>query len=97
MMNRDKQFPITSRFKMLKSLILCKTEGTSLAVWSERFQDLLRVCTVQDIRIDEDEGDVVVILNEPEVGSHRRDSVTLFLNEIEQISIINDVLSPKNR
>ena len=83
MSGRNKQVFITSRFGMLKTLVSCKTDNTIVAVWSSAFDNLLRLCRVEEIRTDEDENEVIVILRACE--SSRQDTFALFLNEIDKL------------
>jgi hypothetical protein len=92
MTERNKQVFVTSRFRMMKTLIRCKTDKTIVAVWSTVFGNLLKLCRVEEICTDEDENEVVVILKPCEDGGSRQDSFTLFLNEIEQLGVLSSPL-----
>jgi hypothetical protein len=86
---RNKQVFITSRFRMLKTLVACKTDNSIVAVWSSVFDNLLRLCRVEEIRTDQDENEVIVILKACEKQGSRQDSFALFLSEIDQLGIFS--------
>lgn len=80
------QHPVTTRFRMLKELIRSKADKKIIAVWSEKLENLLQLCTVEDVRTDEDEGEVVVILRQASGPKRQDDTLILFLHEIGQIN-----------
>jgi hypothetical protein len=97
MIDRNKQVFVTSRFRMMKTLIACKTDKSIVAVWSTVFGNLLRLCRVEEICTDEDENEVMVILKPCEEEGCRPDSFTLFLNEIEQLGILSSPFHARSK
>jgi hypothetical protein len=85
------QNSITTKFRMLKELVLCKSNGGVVAVWSKRFDSLLRICTVSEIRVDEDEADIIVVLRESRISTSRPDDFTLYMSEIDQINTFSNI------
>lgn len=90
------QHPVTTRFRMLKELIRSKVEKKIIAVWSDKLENLLQLCTVEDVRTDEDEGEVVVILRQATGPKRHEETVILFLHEIGQINTF-DKTFPESR
>jgi hypothetical protein len=84
MMEETRHTFITSRFRMLKEFIRSKNEKNLIGVWTPRFNHTMLICTVEDVRTDEDEGDVLVILKESEYAV-RFNRIVLYLHEIQRI------------
>lgn len=76
---------INGRMEIAAELMQCRKTQAAVGVWSKTLGKGMLLCFVKDMRNDEDEEEIIVVLNEIDMDGVKNNTHVVFLSEIERV------------